>query len=113
MAAKKYVIVLSIIMLVLGLFGFFYNPFLGILRGNNNLHIVYLFIGALGMILGIQIPRDFSLWTGWFVFVIGVLGFIPVAGELIAVVLRTNTASNLLHIGIGVVSIMVGYFVDD
>lgn len=111
---KTYAIVVGIVLLVLGIWGFFTDGMiLGIFGVNAAQNVLHLIGGALGLWLGMKSPKGFNLWLGWIALVVGILGFIPGAVDLLEQYLGVNTAISWLHIAVGIVSLLVAYAVKE
>jgi len=112
---KTYAIVLGIVLLLLGIWGFIPGqaPILGIFGVNTAQNILHLAGGVLGLWLGMKNPKGFNLWLGWIALAGGILGFIPVASDLLVRIFDINSRISWLHIAVGVVSLLVGYAVKE
>lgn len=108
-AQSDYVFVIGVVLFIFGVWGFFQDPIFGIFGAGVYLNLLHIFSGILGLGLSLKKPRAYSLWLGWLILAVGVLGFIPLADILLAQVLGINTAMSWLHIAIGIVSLLGGY----
>lgn len=100
--------VIGVVLLLVGVWGFFATSILG-LFGVNTLHnIVHLATGAIfawaGFGAGVPTQRV-NTWLGVVYLMVGVLGFFGV----LDVLLGLSAADNWLHIAIGLVSVGLGW----
>ena len=112
---KLYAMVLGAVLALVGLLGFFMTSPLFGLFGTNALHnVVHLVSGALGLWLCYKgSGRMFNQYFGIFYAAVAVLGFIPFTGDLLTSFLGVDSADNILHAAIGLVSLGVGYGVKE
>ena len=94
--------VIGVVLLLVGIWGFFTSSILG-LFGVNTLHnIVHLVTGAIFVWAGFASgapTNDVNKWLGVVYALVGIVGFFGVLGFL-----NVNAADNWLHLVIGVVS---------
>lgn len=118
---KTVALVVGIVFVLVGILGFV-SPLvlggnlLGIFSVNALHNVVHLLFGALG------IAAAYTGWSRLYNRVIGIvylvltiLGFIPgliISGSLLGLV-SINLADNLLHLVVGAVLVIVGFFVAD
>jgi len=107
---KTYANVLGVVLLLVGVVGFFNNPILGLFGVNTAQNLLHLVGGVLGLWLG---GKNFNKWTGLLALLVGVLWFLPVTGDLLASLFGINTEISVLHLLIGVVSLGVTYGVKE
>ncbi|MBI2449174.1 DUF4383 domain-containing protein [Candidatus Pacearchaeota archaeon] len=106
--------VVGIVLVILGLWGFFQNPILNWFGVNTAQNIVHIIAGALGIWLGTKdAGKSFNLWLGWVALVVGVLGLIPGVRDLLAQLLGINAGISWLHIILGIVALIVAYAVKE
>ncbi len=111
---KTYAIVVGLVLLLLGIWGFLSDGLiLGIFGVNTYQNVLHIVVGVLGLWIGMKNPKGFNLWLGWIALAVGILGFIPAADELLASILGINPAISWLHIAVGIVSLLVGYAVKE
>ena len=108
-AHKKYIFVLSLFLLVLGVGGFIQQPILGIFGVNIYQNILHIVAGLIGLGFSFKLPAVFIKWFGWLSLAFGVVGFIPFTDVLLRRAFGANISISWLHIALGIVSILVGY----
>ena len=107
---KTYALIIGIILTVIGIWGFFTQSILGLFSVNAVHSILHLIGGLIGLYVGIKGEGPtYNIVIGWVGIVLGILGFVPVVKELLATLLMVNTGGNILHLAIGVVSLIVYY----
>ena len=107
---KTYALVLGIVLGIVGLWGFFSSSVLGLFGVNALQSVLHLIAAAFGIYAGTKGDgHTFDMGIGWIAIILGVLGFIPVASDLLTSLLNINTATSVLHLGIGIVSLGLVY----
>ena len=107
---KTYALVLGIVLLLVGLWGFFTNSILGIFGVNALQSVLHLIAAAFGIWQGTKGDgKTYNTWLGWIGVVLGVLGFVPGVSGLLASLFNINSGISWLHIVIGIVSLGVAY----
>ena len=110
---KTFALILGIVLLLAGILGFFENSFIGDsgFFGTNTLQdVLHLIAGAFGVYIGTKGQGSkYNATIGWIGLVLGVLGFVPVAADLIFSLLNINQATSILHLAIGVIALLVYY----
>jgi len=96
--------VIGLVLVAVGIWGFFSEPILGIFTVNTLQNIVHIAVGALAIFFASKAFFT-KIVLGYGFLVLGVLGFIPGVKEVLASLLLINTADNILHLVIGVVSV--------
>ena len=109
---KTFAMVFGAVLVLLGLVGFFSKPILGLFEVNTAQNVLHLVGGALGLWLASKgSGKAFNQWLGYVALVVGVLGFVPVAKDLLISIFAINKAISGLHVAVGVVSLGVTYAV--
>ena len=111
---KIYAMVIGVVLVLLGIVGFFNNPVLGIFGVNLYQNILHLVGG--GVILAFAnmgSSKTTNMWLGIIALVVGILGFIPGAKDLLASIFAINVTITYLHVAVGVVSLGVAYGVKE
>jgi len=112
-AQKTFALILGIVLLLVGIMGFFSNPLVGDsgLFGTNTVQdILHLIAGAFGVYVGTKgAGPGYNMTLGWIGIVLGVLGFIGPIADMLASWLNINTAITVLHLAIGIVCLLVYY----
>ena len=111
---KTYAMVLGVVLVLLGLVGFFNNPVLGYFGVNAAQNLLHLVGGAVVFWFGYNGgAKSTNMWLGIIALVVGVLGLVPGANTLLASVFNINMAITYLHLAVGVVSLGVAYGVKE
>ncbi len=100
--------IIGIVLLLVGLVGFWMNPVLGWFDVNNTHNVVHLLTGAIFLWAGLakKAPvKPVNQWLGVIYILVGIVGFFGVLTFL-----AVNAADNWLHLVIGVVSAGIGWF---
>ncbi|MBU6323688.1 MAG: DUF4383 domain-containing protein [Patescibacteria group bacterium] len=112
--AKTLAIIAGIVVIVVGLLGFFANPLVGagaLFVTNTALDVLYIIIGIILLVVAFMATQQSALWLkimGVVYLVLMVLGFLmgtPVLGFL-----EVNAATNWLHLILGIVLVAAGYY---
>ncbi len=113
---KTYALILGIVLLLVGILGFFSNPIVGMdgyFTTNMYQNILHVVVGLIGIYCGTKtMGKGFNMWTGWIALIVGILGFVPVASDQLASLLNINSAISILHVVIGIVSLAVYYMAE-
>ena len=107
---KTYSLVLGIVLGIVGLWGFFSSSILGLFGVNFLQSVLHLVAAGFGIYSGTKGEgHKYTMAIGWTAIALGVLGFIPGVSDLLLSLLNINTATSILHLGIGVVSLGLIY----
>lgn len=111
---KTFAILVGVVLVILGIWGFVQNPVLNWFGVNMLQNIVHILAGAVGIWLGTKgSERGFNLWFGWIALVVGVLGLLPVVKDWLFQLLGINSAISWLHIILGIIALIVAYAVKE
>ncbi len=106
---KTYALVLGVVLAVIGVWGLFTQNILGF-GVNIWQSILHLIAAAFGIYAGMKGDgKTYNQYIGWIGVVLGVLGYIPGVSGLLASWFNINSATSILHIVIGAVSLGVFY----
>ena len=112
-AQKTFALVMGIVLVIIGLLGFFNNPIVGedgFFGSNTYQNILHLIAGAIGVYVGTKGQgHGYNMILGWIGVALGVLGFIPGVSGLFADLLNINTEITVLHLVLGVLFLIVAY----
>ena len=107
---KTFAQTVGVVLILLGLIGFFNNPVLGYFGVNGLQNIVHLIGGVLGLVLANKgSGKSFNKWLGIIGVILAILGFIPSTAALLLSLLGINQAITVLHLIVGVVALGVAY----
>jgi hypothetical protein len=120
--AQVYALAIGLTLVVLGIFGFFYNAsfstgdgtargaVLGLLDVNGWDNLVHIVSGATGLFLAGSYAgsRAYALGVGALYLAIAALGFAAGSGDEVADLMPVNTADNFLHLLIGIAGLGAG-----
>ena len=112
---KTYAMVIGVVLILLGLIGFFNNPILGYFGVNIAQNLLHLVGGALILWLSMKgSSKATNMWVGLIALVVGLLWFAEgLDGGLLDKIFGINAAISYLHIAVGVVSLGVSYGVKE
>lgn len=111
---KIYAMVLGAVLVLLGLVGFVQAPVLGVFGVNLYQNLLHLVGGAVILWFGYKgAGKATNMWLGVVALVVGVLGLVPGAKDLLATLFAINPAITYLHLAVGVVSLGVSYGVKE
>ncbi|HEV2790186.1 MAG TPA: DUF4383 domain-containing protein [Solirubrobacterales bacterium] len=109
--ARLYAAVVGALLVVLGILGFFYSASfgdsgtveeaLGFLRVNAWLNVLYLLVGALGLLLAGASSRAFALAAGVLFTALAVWGWAIGSGDLVLGFLPADGGNEALHLTLG------------
>lgn len=110
---KTFALVLGIVLLLVGIWGFFTDSILGIFGVNVAQSVLHVIAGIFGVYVGTKgMGSGYNSSIGWIGIVLAVLGFVPGAKDLLMSLLNINMATTYLHLVIGVVALGVYYTAD-
>lgn len=111
---KTYALVLGIVLAIVGILGLFTEAILGIFGVNLFQSVLHLVAAGFGIYAGTKGDgMSYSMIIGYIGVALAVLGFIPGVKDLLLTLLNINTATTLLHLVIGAVSLAVHYAVKE
>ena len=109
-AQKTFALVLGLILLIVGIWGFFNQSILGIFGVNTTQSVLHVIAGLFGLYVGTKGEGPgYNGSIGWIGIILAVLGFIPGTSDMLLNLLNINTATTVLHLVIGIVSLLVYY----
>lgn len=113
--ARLYAAAAGALLLVVGIYGFFYSASfgspgkveagLGVLEVNGWLNLLHVLTGALGLLAASYAARPFALAFGLLFTVLAVWGFSLGAGDAILGVLPASSGNDVLHLAIGLLGL--------
>ena len=107
---KTYALILGIVLLIIGIWGFFTQSILNIFGVNATQSILHIIAGLFGVYVGTKGKGPgYNMTIGWIGIVLGILGYVPSVDTLLLQYLNINTAITILHLAIGVISLGVYY----
>ncbi len=115
MSSKTAALLIGVVFIAVGLLGFIDNPIIGtsegaIFHADTTHNYVHIISGVLFVLVALMAPRSaagFMILFGIIYLAIGVLGMMSDSGQVLGF-LHVNAADNYLHIGLGVVILLVG-----
>ncbi|MBC7534542.1 MAG: DUF4383 domain-containing protein [Ferruginibacter sp.] len=106
-AVNVFAILLGIFLVVEGFWGMFSPIVFGVLTTNVLHAFIHLLLGFTGIYTGLRNhARKFSLYAGVLLLVVGLLYYIPGAGQLVVKLFNVNNAVAVLNIVIGIAGIL-------
>ena len=110
---KTFALILGIVLLVVGIIGYFENPLvgeIGFFGSNNYQNILHIIAGLAGIWVGTKGEGPgYNMTLGWIGIILGVIGFIPQIEPLLFQYLSINTNITILHAVIGIIALIVFY----
>lgn len=103
---------MGIVLAAFGVIGFFNDPIFGIFAVDIAHNLLFVIFGLAAIAGSFQEDRgaeNFAKGLGWVFVVLGILGFLWPAGRQLLWIFQYNTADSVLHLGIGIVSLIIGY----
>lgn len=108
-ASNLFAIIVGVFLLVEGGWGLFSPVVFGVLTTNVTHAIIHILLGAAGIGAGLaKKARGFCIFLGALLLAVGVLRFVPGAGDLIVRILNVNEAVAFLNIAVGAVGLAIG-----
>ncbi len=105
---KTYAFILGLVLLIVGIWGFFTQSILGIFGVNTLQSVLHVIAGLFGLYVGTSGEGSgYNSVIGWIGIILGILGF--VAADLLISLLNINSSITYLHIVLGVLSLIVYY----
>lgn len=107
---KTVATVVGAVLTIVGIWGFFSSPVLGIFTLNGWHSLIYLVLGLLGLYFGLMAAdsaQDYNKWAGVLVLLVAILGFFWVGLQSLLLI---NTADSWLQLVVGLVMTGVGFF---
>ncbi|MEK6963678.1 MAG: DUF4383 domain-containing protein [Nanoarchaeota archaeon] len=110
---KTWALIVGIILAIIGVWGLFTTSILGI--GVNMTQSIIHLIGAIfGIYVGLKgTGKTFNMVVGVLGLILGILGFIPGAKDLMMSLLNCNMATHILHLAVGIVSLIIYFAVKE
>ncbi len=120
MSAKSVAILIGLVFVAVGILGFIDNPIVGdspdaIFHADTVHNIVHIVSGVLFLFVGLGLPaaaRGFLITFGIIYLVIGIIGLTSIGTEGMGKILgflHVNGADNYLHVGLGLVILLMGF----
>jgi hypothetical protein len=113
---KTFALILGIVLLLVGIAGFFDNPLIGeggYFGSNATQNVLHIIAGLIGVWVGTKgAGPGYNMSLGWIGVVLGVLGFVPTVKELLADFLMINAQISVLHVVLGIIALAVYYGTD-
>ena len=105
---KTFALILGIVLLIVGIWGFFQSSILSIFGVNALQSVLHVIAGLFGIYAGTKgSGSGYNSSIGWIGIILGILGFIPGVDTILADLLNINTGITVLHLVIGIVSLIV------
>ena len=106
-AVNIFAVILGLFLVIEGFWGMFSPIVFGIFTTNLLHATIHLLLGVTGIYLGTRNKaRNFGLYVGVLLFVVGILYFIPAVDDLIIQLLNVNNAVAFLNIIVGILAVL-------
>ena len=105
--AKTAALVIGIIFIIIGIWGFFQNPVLGVFDANTTHSIVHLIFGIILVACASKAAATALKWVGIIYIIVAIIGFIQ--GSSVLGIIDVNAADNWLHLVLGIVIAIFGF----
>ena len=106
-AVNIFAVILGLFLVIEGFWGMFSRIVFGIFTTNLLHATIHLLLGVTGIYLGTRNKaRNFSLYVGVLLFVVGILYFVPGADTLVIQLLNVNNAVAFLNIIVGILAVL-------
>ncbi len=112
--AKTYALVVGVVLLLVGIVGFFVGE--GTLLGlgfTMQHNVIHLLTGAIGVWAGMSksanASRMFALIFGAVYTLVGIAGFASGGEDLFGIPLKLNSTYNVIHVLIGLLGLLAGF----
>ena len=103
-----YTIIISIFLIIEGIWGMFSTTVFGVLTTNTLHASIHILLGIIGIYTGLKGgARSFCIFFGSLVVLVGILRFVPGADDLVIKLLNVNVAVAYFNIIVGVISILI------
>ena len=107
-AVNIFAVILGLFLVIEGFWGMFSPVVFGIFTTNLLHATIHLLLGVTGIYLGTRNKaRNFSLYVGLLLLVVGILHLVPVVDKLIIQLLNVNNAVAFLNIIVGIIAILL------
>jgi len=117
--ARLYATAVGALLILLGIAGFFYGSSfgspgtldhtLGALRTNGWLNILWVAIGALGLLAAGTMSRAYALTTGLLLTILGVWGLILDPNDAILSIIPASGANEALNLTLGLLGLLAAF----
>jgi hypothetical protein len=107
---KKFLSVVGIVFIIVGLLGFFNDPVLGLFEVDTMHNIIHLLSGILALIFASQgdgPARMFAKVFGAVYALVAIIGFVQ--GDTVLGIITINTADNYLHVLLALLFFLIGF----
>lgn len=106
---KTYALILGLVLGIIGVWGFFTQSVLG-LGVNTTQSVLHVIAAIFGIYVGTKGEGPgFNMTIGWIGILLAILGFIPATATMLTNWLNINTATTILHLVIGILSLGIYY----
>ena len=108
-AASRFALVIGVLLLIEGIWGHFSHVVFGVLTTNPTHAAIHILLGLIGIYTGLKGgARQYCLFLGGLLLVVGVLRFVPGVGSMIVSILNVNEAVAIVNIVVGAIALMIG-----
>ena len=106
--ASRFALVIGVFLVVEGIWGMFSPVVFGVLTTNMLHAAIHIVLGLVGIWTGMKGGASpFLMYLGVLLVAVGILRFVPVAGDLLVSLLNVNVAVACFNIVVGAVSLII------
>lgn len=110
MGSKNMIMWLGVILVIVGIIGFFANPLLGLFEVNAMHNLVHIITGVLAIVFAMtseSAAKNFAKVFGIIYGLVAILGIFSGSGMVLGIAL--NGADNVLHIILALIFLYLGF----
>jgi hypothetical protein len=108
-----FALIIGVFLLIEGVWGEFSDVVFGALTTDRIHATIHILLGIVGIYTGLKGgSRSFCIFLGILLIAVGVLRFVPVAGDLIVSILNVNTTVAYFNIAVGIVALIAAFASD-
>jgi Domain of unknown function (DUF4383) len=107
-AAQRFALIIGLLLLVEGIWGFYSPVVFGVLTTNRLHATIHVLLGGAGVFSVVRRrPRGFLIFLGVLLVAVGGLWFVPAIGDLLFQWLKVNRAVACVNLVVGLVSLVM------
>lgn len=108
-AASRFALIIGVLLLIEGIWGHLSDVVFGILTTNRTHAAIHVVLGLVGIFVALKGgARQFCLFLGGLLLLVGVLRFVPGVSGMIVSILNVNEAVACVNIVVGIIALVIG-----